>query len=220
MSWTKGPAFARAQHGQGGLPNATHPAAMMNVRLGLNSVVVLPIMNGRYWILAAEHFDGFERLICDSKLKCFRSRPVRSRDADSNPPHHQINLYPCIPRQSGDADAGPRRLPGLLEVFGIDPVHRLVVLLETGQIDPRHGDLGEVQVQARQDLAQVLHGLSGPGRDAGGQGGLRRRGVDRQLAGCEDPAVGLGGVSLGRHRKGRGADPVEMQLRHRVSSLS
>lgn len=138
----------------------------------------------------------------------------------SPPPRHQIDLHPGVPCQRRDPDAGPRRPPGLLEVFGIDPVHRLVVLLETGQIDPRHGDLGEVQVQARQDLAQVLDGLSGPGRDAGGRGGLRRRGVDRQLAGREDPAVGLGGVSLGRHRKGRGADPVEMQLRHRVSSLS
>src|SRR5260370_4208698 len=85
-------------------------------------------------------------------------RPSCGRDIASalRLARQQIDLDKRVARQTGDADAGPRREAAGREIGLVDRVHRRVVPFEMRQIDAREYHPLEPAAGAGQDQLQVL----------------------------------------------------------------
>ena len=124
------------------------------------------------------------------------------------PPRDKVNLDQGIDSECGDPHAGPGGQCSGLEIGLVRFIHRLVVTLELGQIDPCHGHVGEVQAKSVEHQDKVVHRPSGLRLDTGWKRSVGVVGVGWHLPGDEHPSVGFDGVGKRRYRAWRTGDHV------------
>src|ERR1700729_1607016 len=71
------------------------------------------------------------------------------------PFRYEVDLYQGIVRQACDAYASARGQTALRKEGAIDAVHRLIILLEAAQINPRHYDVFETETETGKDGFQI-----------------------------------------------------------------
>src|SRR5262245_15078059 len=153
---------------------------------------------------------------CEIPQSILRRRTATpSRELRS--PRDQVDLDPRAARQRRHANARACRAALRWEVFGIDAVHRFVVVLDVRKEDAYRENVCEPEAAAGEYLLQIHQHLPRLGLDALWIGGVIRGASERQLSSDKDPAILLDGMAERRDRLRGIRDHMEERGTHKVS---